>query len=97
MNDERIDALVRRLDEPSQPDPAYATRSFEALLPNVQRARRADARLFSPRLLGRFACSFGIPVSLAARQERVSSCSLSLALLLAAALAIAFDRVASAH
>lgn len=88
MNDERIDALVRRLDGPSQTDPAYVTRSFEALLPRAQRARRADARLFA-RVARTLRQQFGLPVS-SQRGRSVFILLALLALLLAAALAIAF-------
>lgn len=87
MNDERIDALVRRLDGPAQPDPAFATRSFESLLPSVQRARHADARLFA-RLSRALRLQFGIPVSSERGRSLLVLLAL-LALLLAVALAIA--------
>jgi hypothetical protein len=47
MTDDRIDALIRRLDLPSAPNAAFAEQTFDALLPRVHRARRADARWFS--------------------------------------------------
>jgi hypothetical protein len=47
MTDDRIDALIRRLDSASEPSAAFAERTFDALLPRVHRARRADSRWFS--------------------------------------------------
>jgi dipeptidyl aminopeptidase/acylaminoacyl peptidase len=47
MTDDRIDALIRRLDVTSEPNAAFAEKTLDALLPRVQRARRADARWFS--------------------------------------------------
>lgn len=47
MTDDRMDALIRRLDVTSEPNAAFAERTLDALLPLVQRARRADVRWFS--------------------------------------------------
>jgi hypothetical protein len=47
MNDDRIDALIRQLDVPSDASVAFAERTLENLLPRVHRARSADARWFS--------------------------------------------------
>lgn len=43
MTDERIDALIRRLDVPPSPDPDFVSASAALLLPNVLAARRQDA------------------------------------------------------
>ena len=42
MTDERVDALIRRLDVAVDPDPAFVERSLKALLPRVRDARSAD-------------------------------------------------------
>jgi Tol biopolymer transport system component len=44
--DLRIDALVRRLDIPAEPDGAFMDRTFAALLPIARDARRRDAQPF---------------------------------------------------
>src|SRR5437867_1894059 len=43
MTDERIDALIRRLDVPSEPDAAFAAETYAALKPRARAARVADA------------------------------------------------------
>src|SRR4029453_12204524 len=43
MTDERIDALIRRLDVPSDPDPSYVRTTFAALTPRARAARVTDA------------------------------------------------------
>lgn len=43
MTDERIDALIRRLDVPSDPDPSYVRTTFSALQPRARAARVSDA------------------------------------------------------
>lgn len=43
MTDERIDALIRRLDIPSDPDPNFARTTYAALRPRVRAARVSDA------------------------------------------------------
>jgi hypothetical protein len=48
MNDERIDALIRRLDVPADPGSAFVDRTLAALQPRVR-----DARGWDGRVLGR--------------------------------------------
>lgn len=43
MTDDRMDALLRRLDTTAHPDAAFVNRTLAALLPTVRRARRRDA------------------------------------------------------
>jgi hypothetical protein len=43
MTDERIDALIRRLDVPSDPDPSFARATYAALRPRARAARVSDA------------------------------------------------------
>src|SRR4029453_2897551 len=43
MTDERIDALIRRLDVPSDPDPSYVRTTFADLKPRARAARVSDA------------------------------------------------------
>lgn len=43
MTDERIDALIRRLDVPSHPDPDFAQSTYLALRPRARAARLSDA------------------------------------------------------
>ena len=43
MTDERIDALIRRLDVPSDPDPDFVRSTYAALLPRARAARVGDA------------------------------------------------------
>lgn len=43
MTDERIDALIRRLDVALDPDPEFARSTFAALLPRARAARVSDA------------------------------------------------------
>ena len=43
MTDERIDALIRRLDVPSDPDPDFVRSTYAALLPRARAARVSDA------------------------------------------------------
>ncbi len=43
MTDERIDALIRRLDVPSDPDPSFARTTFAALRPRARAARVSDS------------------------------------------------------
>jgi Tol biopolymer transport system component len=47
MTDDRIDAIIRRLDVAVEPSTDFVERTLEALLPRVHRARRADSRWFS--------------------------------------------------
>ena len=42
MTDERIDALIRRLDVPSHPDPSFARATYAALRPRARAARVSD-------------------------------------------------------
>jgi len=44
MTDERIDALIRRLDVTSDPDPEFARSTYATLLPRARAARVSDAR-----------------------------------------------------
>ena len=43
MTDERIDALIRQLDVPSDPDPDFVRSSYAALRPRARAARVSDA------------------------------------------------------
>jgi dipeptidyl aminopeptidase/acylaminoacyl peptidase len=43
MTDERIDALIRRLDVPSDPDPYFVRTTYAALRPRARAARVSDA------------------------------------------------------
>lgn len=43
MTDERIDALIRRLDVPSDPDPEFVRATYAALRPRARAARVRDA------------------------------------------------------
>lgn len=43
MTDERIDALIRRLDVPSDPDPGFVRSTYAALRPRARAARVSDA------------------------------------------------------
>ena len=43
MTDERIDALIRRLDVTSDPDPEFVRSTYAALLPRARAARVSDA------------------------------------------------------
>jgi Tol biopolymer transport system component len=43
MTDERIDALIRRLDVPSDPDPEFVQSTYAALRPRARAARVGDA------------------------------------------------------
>ncbi len=43
MTDDRMDALLRRLDTTAHPDAAFVNRTLAVLLPTVRRARRRDA------------------------------------------------------
>jgi hypothetical protein len=43
MTDERIDALIRRLDVPSDPDPSFVRTTYAALKPRARAARVSDA------------------------------------------------------
>ena len=43
MTDESIDAIIRRLDVPSDPDPSFARTTFAALEPRARAARVGDA------------------------------------------------------
>ena len=47
MTDERIDALIRRLDVPYVPDPTFVDLTLAVLAPRVTRARRRDERALS--------------------------------------------------
>jgi Tol biopolymer transport system component len=51
MTEERIDALIRRLDAASSPDPAFVTSTFAILRPRVRAARVQDLSRFA-RLRG---------------------------------------------
>ena len=42
MNDDRVDALIRRLDIPSSPDPAFVAATAAMLRPRVRSARVQD-------------------------------------------------------
>lgn len=46
MNDDRVDALIRRLDERVVPDPVFVDRCLASLAPRVQTARLEDATMF---------------------------------------------------
>ena len=43
MTEERIDALIRRLDVPSDPDPSFVRATYAALKPRARAARVSDA------------------------------------------------------
>jgi len=43
MTDERIDALIRRLDVPSDPDPEFVRSTYASLRPRARAARGTDA------------------------------------------------------
>ena len=43
MTDERIDALIRRLDVPADPDPDFVRSTYLALRPRARAARVSDA------------------------------------------------------
>ena len=43
MTEERIDALIRRLDVPSDPDPSFVRTTYAALKPRARAARVSDA------------------------------------------------------
>ena len=58
MTDERIDALIRRLDVTSDPDPEFARSTYAALLPRARAARVSDARR-----IGRLARDFRLVVA----------------------------------
>jgi Tol biopolymer transport system component len=45
MTDERIDALIRRLDVTTDPDPEFVRSTYAALLPRARAARVSDTRL----------------------------------------------------
>ena len=42
MTDDRIDALIRRLDVPSDPDPSFVRVTYAALMPRARAARVSD-------------------------------------------------------
>ena len=58
MTDERIDALIRRLDITSDPDPEFERSTYAALLPRARAARVSDARR-----IGRLARDFRLVVA----------------------------------
>ena len=60
MTDELVDALIRRLDVPSEPDPEFASSTYAALLPRALQRKHEmpwstpqDARARSARALDR--------------------------------------------
>lgn len=61
MTDERVDALIRRLDVPSSPDSAFVTSSFAMLLPRVRAGRAQDMSR-----LGRLRREIRLAIALAA-------------------------------
>ena len=87
MTDDLMDALIRRLDVASEPDPAFASSTYAALLPRARAARVGDARRF-----GRLARDFRL-VAAGGRwpsaSRRVAMVGLVALLLLAAILALA--------
>ena len=86
MTDERIDALIRRLDVPSDPDPSYVRTTFAALTPRARAARVNDASWMGrlQRDLRLVASSAGWP----SMPNRVGAAGLVVLLILAAMAAI---------
>jgi len=87
MTDELVDALIRRLDVTSEPDPEFARSTYAALLPRARAARVSDARR-----IGRLARDFHL-VTAGGRwpstTRRAAMASLVVLLILAAILALA--------
>ena len=88
MTDDRIDAIIRRLDVTSEPNAAFAEGTLKALLPGVQRARRADARWFSG-ISRALRASFGSTVALPASTRLIVYLVVLAIVLLSAILAVA--------
>jgi Tol biopolymer transport system component len=95
MTDERIDAVLRRLDVPSDPDPSFARTTFDALRPRARAARVSDASR-----MGRLQRDLSLILSAAARPSmsgRLGTVAFVVLLILAAMAAIAIvgaiDRV----
>jgi Tol biopolymer transport system component len=94
MTDERIDALIRRLDVPSDPDPSYVRATYAALKPRARAARVSDASR-----IGRLQRDLRLVVSGAAwpsvprRAGAAGVVVLILAAMLALAVVGAFNRV----
>jgi len=87
MTDERIDALIRRLDVTSEPDPEFASSTYAALLPRARAARVSDARR-----IGRLRRDFRLAMAggrWPSASHRVAMVGLVALLLLAAILALA--------
>jgi len=79
MTDLHVDALVRRLDTASIPDPAFEARTLDDLLVRVHQARRKDARPLAG-LLARLRST--VPVAQAPRVAWLLMVGLLLALAL---------------
>jgi Tol biopolymer transport system component len=88
MTDERIDALIRRLDVPFEPDPSFVQATYAAIKPRAQSARVSDAGRIGrlPRNLRVFSGSFP---RLLPRPTGIASLVLLLVLLAIVGLAIA--------
>jgi Tol biopolymer transport system component len=87
MTDERIDALIRRLDVPSDPDPSYMRATYAALKPRARAARVTDASR-----MGRLQRDLRLVVSRAAPSSvprRAGAAGVVVVLILAAMLALA--------
>lgn len=99
MTDERIDALIRRLDVPSDPDPSFVRTTYAALRPRARTARVTDASR-----VGRFQRDLRLVLSGAtspAMPLRVGAVGLVVLLILAAIAALAvvgaLNRVQPVH
>jgi Tol biopolymer transport system component len=88
MTDDRMDQLIRRLDVTSEPNAAFAQRTLDALLPRIQRARRADAHGFSG-LSRALRSRFGSTVALPARNRPIVMFVLLALVVLSAILTVA--------
>jgi Tol biopolymer transport system component len=87
MTDERIDAIMRRLDVPSDPDPSYVRATYAALKPRARAARVIDASR-----MGRLQRDLRLVVSGAARPSvprRAGAVGVVVLLILVATLAVA--------
>jgi hypothetical protein len=73
MTDERMDALIRRLDVTSHPDPEFARSAYAALLPRARAARAKDATRIGRLLRDMRLMAVGAPRSPAARPLGVMS------------------------
>ena len=87
MTDELMDALIRRLDVTSEPDPEFASSTYAALLPRARAARVSDTRR-----IGRLRRDFRLAMAGAgwpSTTRRVALVSLVVLLILATILALA--------